>query len=216
MRTKEHHAFALEGIFIVVIEFIVFFVFLSFHLYIIAGILFITILFTFYFFRNPKRIIPSDSNLIVAPADGVVVDISEVKERLFLKREVLKLSIFMSLFNAHINRFPIEGEVLDIHYNSGKFYPASREKSSLLNEQNGVFIKTKNDKRLVVVQIAGIIARRIVCYAKRTNIFKKGEIFGLIRFGSRVDVYMPFPVKINVKLGDRVRAGETIIGVIDE
>jgi phosphatidylserine decarboxylase len=122
----------------------------------------------------------------------------------------------MSLFDAHINRFPVEGEVLDIHYNSGKFYSASREKSSLLNEQNSIFIKTKDDKRLVVVQIGGIIARRIVCYVKKKDVFQKGKIFGLIQFGSRVDVYIPFPVKINVKLRDRVKAGETIIGVIDE
>ncbi len=216
MRTGERHVFAVEGIPIVIGELLLFVVLLLFHWHIVAGIWIIIVLFSFYFFRNPKRNAPNEKGLIVSPADGIVVDISEAEERFFLKEKVLRVSVFMSLFDVHVNRSPVEGEVVDTHYNKGKFYPANREKSSLLNEQNGVFIKTKSGKRLVVVQIAGIIARRIACYAKKGNIFRKGEIFGLIMFGSRLDVYTPCSMKLNVKLGERVKAGETVIGVFDE
>ncbi len=216
MRTEERHVFAVEGIPIITGELFLFVVLLLLHWYTTCGVWAVLVLFSFYFFRNPKRNVPDGDGLIVSPADGIVVDISTAEERFFLKKKALRVSIFMSLFDVHINRFPVEGEVVDTYYNKGKFYPANREKSSLLNEQNGIFIRTKSGKRLVVVQIAGIVARRIVCYAKRGSIFGKGKIFGLIMFGSRLDIYVPFSVKLNVRLGERVKAGETVIGMFDE
>jgi phosphatidylserine decarboxylase len=174
------------------------------------GILFS--LFIAYFFRNPRREIPNLQNIVLSPADGRVIYVGECEEERFLKEKTLKVSIFMSLFDVHINRAPVSGKVLEKNYLPGRFLVASAEKSSLLNEQNAVILETEDRFKILLVQIAGFVARRIVCYAKVGDPLRKGEIFGLIRFGSRVDLYLPPDVKPIVRIGQHVKGGESIIG----
>ena len=169
-------------------------------------------LFIAYFFRNPKRNIPALQNAILSPADGKVIYVGECQEKRYLQDKALKISIFMSIFDVHINRSPISGKVLKTVYNPGEFFVAHLEKSSLLNEQNAIIVLTEDRFKILVVQIAGLVARRIVCYPKIGDFLKRGEIFGLIRFGSRVDLYLPLGVKINVQVGRKVKGGESIIG----
>ena len=169
-------------------------------------------LFIGYFFRNPRRKIPSLQNIILSPADGRIVHVGECEEDRFLKEKALKVSIFMSLFDVHLNRSPVSGKVLQMDYLPGRFLVANVEKSSLLNEQNAVILETEDRFRILLVQIAGFVARRIVCYAKTGDLLRKGEIFGLIRFGSRVDLYLPPEVKPIVRVGQHVKGGESIIG----
>jgi phosphatidylserine decarboxylase len=174
------------------------------------GILFS--LFTAYFFRNPRRKIPDLSNIILSPADGRVIHVGECEEDRFLKEKTLKVSIFMSLFDVHLNRAPVSGKVLERTYLPGRFLLAGVERSSLLNEQNAVTLETEDRFKILLIQIAGFVARRIVCYAKAGDRLRKGEIFGLIRFGSRVDLYLPPEVKPIVRMGQHVKGGESIIG----
>ena len=169
-------------------------------------------LFIAYFFRNPRRDIPKLQNVILSPADGRVVHVGECKEDRFLKENALKVSIFMSLFDVHLNRAPASGKVLERSYLPGRFLVANVEKSSLLNEQKAVILETEDRSKILLVQIAGFVARRIVCYAKAGDTLGKGEIFGLIRFGSRVDLYLPPEVKPIVRVGQHVKGGESIIG----
>jgi phosphatidylserine decarboxylase len=169
-------------------------------------------LFIAYFFRNPKRKIPNLRNIILSPADGRVIHVGECEEDRFLKEKALKVSIFMSLFDVHLNRAPVSGKVLERNYLPGQFLVASVEKSSLLNEQNAMILETEDRFKILLIQIAGFVARRIVCYAKAGDLLRKGEIFGLIRFGSRVDLYLPPEVKPIVRVGQHVKGGESIIG----
>ena len=171
-------------------------------------------LFSVYFFRNPERVVPSQADAVVAPADGKVVFVGPVQEERCFKGEAVKVSIFMSVFNVHVNRAPFSGKVVDMFYNKGQFLNASLDKASLDNEQGGIVLETANGQRLLFVQIAGLIARRIVTYPKVGDLLKKGERYGLIRFGSRVDVYFPAGSEVSVRLGDRTVAGETIIGTL--
>ena len=174
------------------------------------GILFS--LFLAYFFRNPKRRIPNLQNVILSPTDGRIVHVGECDEDRFLKEKTLKVSIFMSLFDVHLNRTPISGKVVERNYLPGRFHMANVEKSSLLNEQNAMLLESEDRFKILLVQIAGFVARRIVCYAKAGDLLRKGEIFGLIRFGSRVDLYLPPEVKSIVRVGQHVKGGESIIG----
>ncbi len=169
-------------------------------------------LFIAYFFRNPKREIPDLQNIVLSPADGRVIHVGECEEDRFLKEKALKVSIFMSLFDVHLNRAPVSGKVLERNYLPGQFLVASVEKSSLLNEQNAMILETEDRFKILLIQIAGLVARRIVCYAKAGDLLRKGEIFGLIRFGSRVDLYLPPEVKPIVRVGQHVKGGESIIG----
>lgn len=171
-------------------------------------------LFSVYFFRNPERVVPSQDDAVVAPADGKVVFVGQVQEERCFKGEAVKVSIFMSVFNVHVNRAPFSGKVVDMFYNKGQFLNASLDKASLDNEQGGIVLETANGQRLLFVQIAGLIARRIVTYPKVGDLLEKGERYGLIRFGSRVDVYFPAGSEVSVRLGDRTVAGETIIGTL--
>jgi phosphatidylserine decarboxylase len=170
------------------------------------------ILFVVFFFRNPKRKIPSLENIILSPADGRIIHLGECEEDRFLKEKVLKVSIFMSLFDVHINRAPVSGKILQKSYLPGRFLVANAEKSSLLNEQNAFILETEDRLKILLVQIAGFLARRIVCYAKVGDTLRRGEIFGLIRFGSRVDLYLPASVTPVVRVGQHVKGGESIIG----
>jgi phosphatidylserine decarboxylase len=169
-------------------------------------------LFITFFFRNPKRKIPPLENIILSPADGRIIHIGECDEDRFLKERALKVSIFMSIFDVHINRSPASGKILQESYFPGRFLVANAEKSSLLNEQNAFVMETEDRLKILLVQIAGFIARRIVCYAKAGDILGRGEIFGMIRFGSRVDLYLPKEVIPIIRVGQHVKGGESIIG----
>ncbi len=173
-------------------------------------------LFIAYFFRNPKRKISSLPNIIVSPADGRVIGVGECDEDRFLKEKALKVSIFMSPFDVHVNRAPSSGKVLQTHYHAGKFLVASRDKASLLNEQNALVMETEDRSKILLVQIAGFVARRIVCYAKTGDLLNRGEIFGMIRFGSRVDLYLPANVRPIIRVGQHLKGGESIIGYFHE
>lgn len=189
---------------------ILFFVVMGWTVLTISGIL-IT-LFIAYFFRNPKRKIPSLRNIILSPADGRIVHVGEVEEDRFLKQRALKVSIFMSPFDVHINRVPVSGKVLEASYHPGKFLVASRDKASLLNEQNALIMETEDRFKILLVQIAGFVARRIVCYVKAGDHLNRGDIFGMIRFGSRVDLYLPTDVRPIVRVGQHIKGGESIMG----
>lgn len=151
---------------------------------------------------------------MVAPADGKVVYVGECIEDRFLRERVFKISIFMSVFDVHINRVPVSGRIMDVFYRKGRFFSANLGKTSLLNEQNALFLETEDNRRVLFIQIAGLIARRIVCWIKKGDDVTKGQRFGLVCFGSRVDVFLPLETKIDVKVGQRVRGGETILGYL--
>ena len=169
-------------------------------------------LFIAFFFRNPKRVTPDDEDLIISPADGRIVAVQPLDDAPHVGGPAIKVSIFMSVFNVHMNRMPIGGTVRDVLYKPGKFLVASLDKASENNEQNILVLERPSGHKLAMVQIAGLIARRIVCYVKPGDDLGVGERFGLIRFGSRVDLYLPAPNSINVEVGDRVKAGTTVIG----
>ena len=171
-------------------------------------------LFSVYFFRNPERQVPAEENAVVAPADGKVVFVGEVPEERYLNTDAIKVSIFMSVFNVHVNRVPFSGKVIDMFYNRGEFFNASLDKASLENEQAGILLETSRGARLLFVQIAGLVARRIVTYPNVGDTLEKGQRYGLIRFGSRVDVYLPRGSDIQVKVGDVTVAGESILGYV--
>lgn len=178
---------------------------------IITAIIGIFFLFNFYFFRDPEREIPAGDGLILAPGDGKVVQIERVMEPDYFKSEVRRLSIFLSVFDVHVNRTPISGSVDYFRYIPGKFLLAFKPKASELNEQTVIGIHN-GQKRILFKQIAGIIARRIVCEISEGDTVAAGSRFGLIRYGSRVDVFYPDNAEISVEIGDHVYGGETIIG----
>jgi len=168
--------------------------------------------FVIAFFRDPERTIPVDRNSIVSPADGKIIKVEMLGERKFRVDNPLKISIFMNVFNVHVNRAPSSGKVVDIVYNEGKFFSANLDKASLENEQNALILENPSGRVFAFNQIAGLIARRIVCHAKVGMNLAKGERFGMIRFGSRVDVFLPAGCRAAVNVGDKVRAGSSILG----
>jgi phosphatidylserine decarboxylase len=170
-------------------------------------------LFAVYFFRNPERFPPEGDEFIVAPADGRIIFVGKVAEERFLEgREVTKLSIFMNVFNVHVNRVPLDCTVIDQYYSPGRFFNASLDKASSENEQSGLLLETASGVRFLCVQIAGLIARRIVSYPENGDSLKRGQRYGLIRFGSRVDLYLPGDVEISARLGERTVAGQSVLG----
>ncbi len=170
--------------------------------------------FVLYFFRDPERIIPDAEDAVVSPADGKVILVEKIFDDRFVNEHVYKVSIFMSIFDVHVNRLPIAGEVEKIQYAAGNFYAANTDQSGLANEHCAVILSTPKNFRYAVVQVAGLVARRIVCWVEKGDSVEQGSRFGLIRFGSRVDIYLPQQVQLEVRSGQRVRAGETIIGYI--
>jgi phosphatidylserine decarboxylase len=168
--------------------------------------------FVICFFRNPERNFQDEPNLVICPADGKVIRIEDVSLNGTINGEFKKISIFMNVFNVHVNRVPCAGVIDAIHYHPGKFLSANLDKASAENERNEIVIKTDNGHMIGVVQIAGLIARRIVCWLNTGVSVQKGERFGLIRFGSRVEVFLPPNSRVVVKIGDKVKAGETTIG----
>ena len=182
----------------------------SWGLWLAALVLLLIALWVAYFFRDPERVGDRGPSLIVSPADGKLIMITEVDEPGFVKGRAMRLSIFMNVFNVHVNRYPVDGVVKYVHYNEGKFFNAAAEKSSLENEQMSVGVDT-GKYPILVRQIAGLIARRIVTYSKVGEKVKQGERMGIIRFGSRVDVFIPPGSTIKAKLGDATVAGVTIL-----
>ncbi len=183
----------------------------SWGLWLAAFVLLLLALWVAYFFRDPERTGERGPTLVVSPADGKLIMITEVDEPSFMKGRATRLSIFMNVFNVHVNRYPVDGVVRYVHYNKGKFFNAAAEKSSLENEQMSVGIETGGN-RLLVRQIAGLIARRIVTYSKLGETVKQGDRMGIIRFGSRVDVFLPAGSTVRAKVGDITVAGVTILG----
>ena len=201
---REGYPFILASIFVTIVTWLaglctVGYIFLGITVFIVS------------FFRDPERYIPSGEDSIVSPADGKVIVVKRVTEGRILKAEAIQISIFMNVFNVHVNRVPASGRVSEVFYNPGKFFSADKDKASLENEQNALLIEAENGKKFAVNQIAGFIARRIVCYAKEGDAVEKGRRFGMIRFGSRLDVYLPVDCRANVKEGDKVKAGSTIL-----
>jgi len=178
----------------------------------LAGISGLLLLFVLNFFRDPERTVPQEPGVIVSPADGKVVEIVEEQDAL-LDQPYRRISIFLNIFNVHVQRTPVAGTIEKVKYNKGKFLNAASHKASLDNEQNALIIDTGKDK-ILVKQIAGLIARRIVCWAKEGDNYSLGQRYGLIRFGSRVDLFLPLSAEVKVSLGDHVSGGSSIIGYL--
>ena len=178
----------------------------------IAFLLLLATGFVVWFFRNPERNYPGGEKLVISPADGKVIRIEEIGGHELLPGASRKISIFMNVFSVHVNRFPYSGRIEAIRYDPGKFLSANLDKASSDNERNAVLIRTEEGRLILIIQIAGLVARRIVCWVKEGMSAGKGERFGMIRFGSRVEVLLPADTDILVKVGDNVRAGETPIG----
>lgn len=171
-----------------------------------------------YFFRNPERVTPTNDNLIISPADGLVQTIKEVAPPAELElgsEPMIRISVFLNIFNVHVNRVPATGKILLLKYHSGKFFNASLDKASIHNERQSVLMETVSGVKIVFVQIAGLIARRIVCDLEKEQKVKAGQRYGLIRFGSRVDIYLPLKTAILVSEGQTCIGGETIIADLD-
>lgn len=169
-------------------------------------------LFVCWFFRDPDRKPPQEKNSLISPADGKVICIEKQEKCDYLSDPCIKVSIFMNVFNVHVNRVPFDGVVQKVVYHPGKFMNASFDKASIHNERNALIIKTADDANFAVVQIAGLIARRIVNCVKEGETVKKGDRYGMIQFGSRLDLYLPREFEVAVGIGQKTKAGSTIIG----
>jgi phosphatidylserine decarboxylase len=176
---------------------------LSFLAWIIA-------LFVLQFFRDPAREIPQQAGAVLSPADGRIVKVERTRDE-YLQRDAIKVSVFMNVFNVHSNRSPVDGAVQQVWYNPGKFVNADLDKASTENERNAVWLKTADGQDVTSVQVAGLIARRILCYVKTGDQLTRGQRYGFIRFGSRVDVYLPLTATVKVAIGDKVSATTTIL-----
>ena len=177
--------------------------------------LWIIALFVLQFFRDPPRDIPQDADAVLSPADGRIVAVERVNDP-YVQREAIKVSVFMNVFNVHSNRSPVDGTVQQIWYFPGKFVNADLDKASTENERNAVWLKTANGADITSVQVAGLIARRILCYIKVGDVLTRGQRYGFIRFGSRVDVYLPLNANVKVSIGDKVSATTTILAVLPQ
>lgn len=167
-------------------------------------------LFVLQFFRDPGREVPGDAKSVLSPADGRIVAIQPVRDP-WLDRDALKISVFMNVFNVHSNRSPVDGEVKQRWYHPGKFINADLDKASIENERNALHIRSTTGHDITCVQVAGLIARRILCYVEAGARLARGQRYGFIRFGSRVDLYLPIDVRVKVAIGDKVRATSTIL-----
>lgn len=175
-------------------------------------------IFCYFFFRDPERVVPDEDDVIVSPADGKVIavlkDVQAPKEITKMNGKLQRISIFLSVFNVHINRVPVSGEIVETHYNPGEFFSANLDKASDENERQSCVVQTANNKHVAFIQIAGLVARRIVCYLKEGQKVTIGEQYGIIRFGSRCDIYLPNDAKIKVKTGQTMVGGETILATM--
>ena len=172
-------------------------------------------LFVLQFFRDPARHIPGDARTVVSPADGRIVVVENAEDP-YLRRPAIKVSVFMNVFNVHSNRAPVDGEVKQVWYHAGSFFNAALDKASLENERNALWLKTTTGHDVTCVQVAGLIARRILCYVQAGEALMRGQRYGFIRFGSRVDVYLPPGSIVKAALGDKVSASSTILAILPE
>jgi phosphatidylserine decarboxylase len=170
----------------------------------------LAVIFVLQFFRDPPRAVPSDPRAVLSPADGRIVVVEQADDP-YLKRRALKLSVFMNVFNVHANRSPVDGNVREAWYHVGSFLNASLPKASLENERNALWIRTAAGDDVTCVQVAGLIARRILCYVKAGDALTRGQRYGFIRFGSRVDVYLPLTATPRASVGDKVYATTTVL-----
>jgi phosphatidylserine decarboxylase len=170
-------------------------------------------LFVLQFFRDPARQIPGDERTVVSPADGRIVAVEAARDP-YLGRDAIKVSVFMNVFNVHSNRSPVDGEVRQAWYHPGKFLNAAQDKASLENERNALWLRTLTGADVTCVQVAGLIARRVLCYVKAGDRLARGDRFGFIRFGSRVDVYLPASASVKAALGDKVHGGSSILALL--
>jgi phosphatidylserine decarboxylase len=168
--------------------------------------------FICFFFRDPDRLVPVGDGVVVSPADGKVIKVEPVEQTPYYGSACTRISIFMSVFNVHVNRSPHEGTIRAVDYHPGKFFSANLDKASTDNEHNALMLESQSGKRIGCVQIAGLVARRIICAVQPGDVLRRGQRFGLICFGSRLDIYLPAETKIKVAVGDRVQAGSTILG----
>ncbi len=183
----------------------------TFALSVVFGIL---TLFTTFFFRDPERSIELQPNMLVAPADGKIIEIDTIPNHPFVGGETIQVSIFLSVFDVHVNRIPANGTIDYVNYNKGKFFAAFEDKASELNEQTEIGMTTESGQKIAFKQIAGLIARRIVCRLTPEQSVTGGDRFGIIRFGSRTDLLVPIDSRITVEVGDRVKGGETPMGFL--
>jgi len=200
---REGYPFILIGVFLTVIFLLVFK-----PLAIVSGLF---LAFTLYFFRDPERRVPKDRSLLVSPADGKVLKVESLPAGPYLAQAHQKISIFMSPMDVHVNCIPCDGKVKEVQYHPGKFFVASLDKASVDNERNAVILETPEGKEVAFVQIAGLVARRIVCYARASMPVRRGERYGLIRFGSRMEVCIPPEWEVIVKPGDKVKATQSAL-----
>lgn len=168
--------------------------------------------FICWFFRDPDRLVPTGEGLVVSPADGKIIRVEPVSETPFFPGPCIRISIFMSVFNVHVNRIPHEGVIRNVDYHPGKFFSANLDKASADNERNALLLEAPNGNSVGFVQIAGLIARRIICRVQPGDSLDRGQRFGMICFGSRLDVYLPEHTEIKIKKGDIVQAGTTVLG----
>jgi phosphatidylserine decarboxylase len=167
-------------------------------------------LFILQFFRDPPREVPEDPRAVLSPADGRIVAVEKVRDP-YVGRDALKISVFMNVFNVHSNRSPVDGSVQQRWYHAGSFFNAALDKASLENERNALWLRTRDGQDVTCVQIAGLVARRILCYVDRGAELERGQRYGFIRFGSRVDVYLPPDAEVSAALGDKVYATESVL-----
>ena len=179
-------------------------------LWLVAALSFLIFAFILQFFRDPPRPIPQQPNAVLCPADGKIVMVGKSRDP-YLDRDALKISVFMNVFNVHSNRIPVDGVVVNAWYHAGRFINAALDKASLDNERKALHIRRPDGRDVTCVQIAGLIARRILCYVKSGDVVRRGQRYGFIRFGSRVDVYLPPLAVVKVAVGDSVAATTTIL-----
>ena len=175
-----------------------------------SWIAWVIVIFILQFFRDPPRTAPEGQGLVLSPADGRVIKVEKTHDP-YLGREAILISVFMNVFNVHSNRSPVDGVISDIWYFPGKFVNADLDKASSDNERNAMYIKTASGRDITCVQVAGLIARRILCYVSKGDALAKGQRYGFIRFGSRVDIYLPLDAKVKASIGDTVAATSTIL-----
>jgi len=180
----------------------------------LTAVFVILTLFMFYFFRDPDRTTVPEKNAFYSPADGKIIVITEAKEDEILHENALKISIFMSPLNVHVNRAPCDGMVREVKHFPGKFLSAFKDEASIVNEHISMLLENEKHGRIVVKQIAGYVARRAVCRVKPGDSLEQGQRYGIIKFSSRLDVFLPLGTTVKVKLGDKVTAGETVLGMI--
>jgi phosphatidylserine decarboxylase len=208
-----HPLIAREGWPFLIIIAVVAFALQLFGLNISAVVVWVIFLFVLQFFRDPPRYIPADPSAVVSPADGRIVAVERVDDP-YAQREALKISVFMNVFNVHSNRIPVAGQVRSVDYFPGRFVNADLDKASIANERNAIVIEMSTGVKVTSVQVAGLIARRILCYVRPAESVEKGQRYGFIRFGSRVDVYLPPESVPQVMIGDKVSASSTILATL--